>query len=94
MANLRTIGQALGAGIATSLVISEVMPNGFPKESGYVAAFAVSGIGLLVAALAACLIPRRSGAGAVDEALVSHRALTAEGEAIVGAIAYVPEESA
>ena len=42
-------------------MISEVMPNGYPKESGYVAAFVVSGAGLLVAALAACLIPTRAG---------------------------------
>ncbi len=55
-------------------------------------AFAVSGIGLVVAALAACLIPTRG-----DEKVVrgeSHPGLTAEGEAIVGAIAYVPEEPA
>ncbi len=91
--NIRSIGGALGSGIATSLVISEILPNGFPKESGYVLAFAVSGIGLLVAALAACLIPRRVGSEAVVRA-ESHRALTAEGEAIVGAIAFVPEEPA
>ena len=81
-----------GAGIATSLVISEIMPNGYPKESGYVAAFVVSGIGLVVAALAACLIP--TAAAVAGGARESHPALTAEGEAIVGAIAYVPEETA
>ena len=90
--NFRSVGAALGAGIATSLVISEVMPNGYPKESGYVAAFVVSGAGLLVAALAACLIPTRAGSSVVLRE--SHPALTAEGEAIVGAIAYVPEETA
>ena len=57
--NVRTIGQALGAGVATSLVVSQLLSNGYPKESGYVLAFAVSGIGLVVAALAACLIPTR-----------------------------------
>ncbi len=91
--NFRSVGAALGAGIATSLVISEIMPNGYPKESGYVAAFVVSGIGLLVAALAACLIPSRTGASSVVRG-ESHPALTAEAEAIVGAIAYVPEEPA
>jgi MFS family permease len=92
--NVRSIGAALGSGIATSLVISELLPNGYPKESGYVLAFAVSGAGLLVAALAACLIPNRRAA---DRALLSresHPGLTAEGEAIVGAIAFVPEEPA
>ena len=91
--NFRSVGGALGAGIATSLVISEIMPNGYPKESGYVAAFLVSGIGLLVAALAACLIPSRARASSVVRT-ESHPALTAEAEAIVGAIAYVPEEPA
>jgi len=90
--NIRNVGAALGSGIATSLVISQVMTDGYPKESGYVLAFAVSGIGMLVAALAALLIPSRRSA---DRALVrreSHPGLMAEGEAIVGAIAYVPEE--
>ena len=91
--NVRNIGAALGSGIATSLVISQVMSNGYPKESGYVLAFAVSGVGMLVAALAACLIPTRAGASSVVRREL-HPALTAEGEAIVGAIAYVPEESA
>ncbi len=90
--NVRTIGQALGAGIATSLVVSQVLPDGFPKESGYVLAFAVSGIGLVVAAAAACLIPTRGGETVVRGE--SHPGLTAEGEAIVGAIAYVPEQPA
>jgi EmrB/QacA subfamily drug resistance transporter len=92
--NMRSVGAALGAGIATSLVISEVLPDGYPKENGYVLAFAVSGIGMLIAAAAACLIPTRTAA---DRALVanqSHPGLIAEGEAIVGAIAFVPEEPA
>ncbi len=79
----------MGAGIATSLVVSQILPNGFPKESGYVLTFAVSGLGLIVAALAACLIPTRRTETAVRGE--SHPGLTAEGEAIVGAIAYVPE---
>jgi hypothetical protein len=90
--NIRTIGQALGAGIATSLVVSAFLPDGYPKKSGYVLAFAVSGIGLVVAALAACLIPTRGDERAVRGE--SHPGLTAEGEAIVGAIAYVPEQPA
>jgi hypothetical protein len=91
--NIRNIGAALGSGIATSLVISQVMANGYPKESGYVLAFAVSGAGMLVAALAACLIPARAGASA-EVLRESHPALTAEAEAIVGAIAFAPEEPA
>ena len=43
--NIRNIGAALGSGIATSLVISGVLADGYPKEHGYVLAFAVSGAG-------------------------------------------------
>ena len=58
--NIRNIGAALGSGIATSLVVSGMVPGGFPKEHGYVLAFAVSGLALVVAALAALTIPKRT----------------------------------
>jgi MFS family permease len=89
--NIRNIGAALGSGIATSFVIGQILPNGYPKESGYVLAFAASGIALVVAALAALAIPRRTGPSVV--ASESHPALTAEAEVVVGAIAFVPEET-
>ena len=57
--NIRNIGAALGSGIATSLVVSGLLPDGYPKEHGYVLAFAVSGGALVVAALAALIIPKR-----------------------------------
>ena len=63
--NIRNIGAALGSGIATSLVIGQMLPNGYPKESGYVLAFAASGLALLIAAGAALTIPRREGASIV-----------------------------
>jgi len=90
--NIRNIGAALGSGVATSLVIGQMLPSGYPKESGYVLAFASSGVALLVAALAALAIPRRTGPSLV--AAESHPALTAEAEVVVGAIAFVPEETA
>jgi EmrB/QacA subfamily drug resistance transporter len=90
--NIRNIGAALGSGIATSLVISGLLSDGYPKEEGYVLAFAVSGAALVVAALAAMLIPRRAAPSVV--ARESHPALTAEAEVIVGAIAFGPEELA
>jgi MFS family permease len=90
--NIRSIGAALGSGIATSLVISSVLPNGYPKEEGYVLAFIVSGAGLVVAALVALLIPGRTAIAA--ERHPAHPALTAEAEAIVGAIALGPEDLA
>jgi MFS family permease len=88
--NIRNVGAALGSGIATSLVISSLLPDGYPKEEGYVLAFAVSGLGLVVAALAALLIPRRAGPSIVVGE--PHPALTAEAEAVVGAIAVGSED--
>ena len=90
--NIRSIGAALGSGVATSLVISDLLPDGSPVERGYVLAFAVSGTGLVVAAAAALLIPRRQAPSIVERA--PHRALTAEAEVVVGAIAFGPEDLA
>jgi MFS family permease len=90
--NIRNVGAALGSGIATSLVLSSLLPDGYPKEEGYVLAFAVSGVGLVVAALVALRIPR--GAAASVAMQERHPALTAESEAIVGAIAFGPEDLA
>ena len=90
--NIRSIGAALGSGIATSLVISGLLADGYPKEHGYVLAFAVSGAGLVVAALVALLIPRHAAPSVVGREL--HPALTAEAEVIVGAAAFGPEDLA
>jgi MFS family permease len=90
--NIRNIGAALGSGIATSLVVSGLAPGGFPKEHGYILAFAVSGLALVVAALAALTIPKRTAPSIVERE--PHPALTAEAEVIVGAIAFGPEDLA
>ena len=89
--NIRNIGAALGSGVATSLVLSSLLPSGLPKERGYVLAFAVCGISLLVAALAATRIPSRGRRSVVESE--SHPGLTAEAEVVVGAIAYTPEQT-
>jgi MFS family permease len=89
--NIRNIGAALGSGIATSLIIGSLLPDGYPKEAGYVLAFVVSGAGLVVAALVALLIPGRNAAS-VGRRRDPHPALTAEAEAIVGAIAVGPQD--
>lgn len=91
--NIRNIGAALGSGIATSLIISSLLPDGYPREEGYVLAFIVSGAGLVVAALVALLIPEHADAAAAVRR-DPHPALTAEAEAIVGAIAVGPEDLA
>ncbi len=88
--NIRNIGAALGSGIATSLVVSGLLPDGTPKEHGYVLAFAVSGLALVVAALAALTIPKRTMPSVVRRE--PHPALTAEAEVVVGAIAFGPED--
>jgi EmrB/QacA subfamily drug resistance transporter len=90
--NIRNIGAALGSGIATSLVVSGLLPDGLPKEHGYVLAFAVSGLALVVAALAALAIPQRAAPSVVERE--PHPALTAEAEVVVGAIAFGPEDLA
>jgi len=88
--NIRNIGAALGSGIATSLIISSLLPDGYPREKGYVLAFIVSGAGLVVAALVALTIPGRRAVSFVPHG--PHPALTAEAEAVVGAIAVGPED--
>jgi len=88
--NIRNIGGALGSGIATSLVISTMLRDGYPKESGYVLAFAISGAALVVAALAAMMIPTRAAPSVISGE--THLALRAEAEVIVGAIALSSED--
>ncbi len=56
-ANIRTIGGSIGSAVMASIVTSQMLPSGLPKESGYTTGFAVMTGGLLVAALAALLIP-------------------------------------
>jgi EmrB/QacA subfamily drug resistance transporter len=56
--NIRNVGGAVGAGVATSLVVSTLLSNGTPAEHGYIRAFTVSACALLIAAATALLIPR------------------------------------
>ena len=56
--NIRNIGAAVGAGVATSIVVSSLLPNGTPAEHGYILAFVISAVALLIAAGTALLIPR------------------------------------
>jgi nitrate/nitrite transporter NarK len=56
--NIRNVGAAVGAGVATSMVVSSLLRNGTPAEHGYILAFVVSALALLVAAGTALLIPR------------------------------------
>jgi hypothetical protein len=56
--NIRNIGGAVGAGVATSIVVSSLLPDGTPSLHGYVLAFVVSATALLIAAATTLLIPR------------------------------------
>ncbi len=62
-ANIRTIGGSIGSAVMASIVTSQLLPSGLPNEAGYTTGFAVMTGGLLLAALAALLIPsaRRLG---------------------------------
>jgi EmrB/QacA subfamily drug resistance transporter len=62
---MRSVGGALGAQISASVVGAHVGASGLPSESGFVAAFVISGIALVVAFLAGLLIPRRALESAV-----------------------------
>jgi len=56
-ANIRTIGGALGASVMASVVTANVFPSGLPMESGYRHGFLLLAGALVLAALAALLIP-------------------------------------
>jgi len=60
-ANIRTIGGSIGAAVMASIVTSQLLPSGLPKESGYTTGFAVMAAGLVLAALAGLLIPSARG---------------------------------
>jgi EmrB/QacA subfamily drug resistance transporter len=71
-ANIRTIGGSIGAAVMASIVTSQLGPSGLPKDSGYTTGFAVMAAGLVLAALAALLIPAArglaAGAGGLEHA--------------------------
>ncbi len=62
-ANIRTIGGSIGAAVMASIVTSQLLPSGLPKESGYTIGFAVMAGGMVLAALAGLLIPSGLGRG-------------------------------
>jgi EmrB/QacA subfamily drug resistance transporter len=54
---MRSIGGAIGAQIAAAIVGAKLLAGGFPAESGYTAAFAMSGGAALVALAVTAMIP-------------------------------------
>ena len=59
--NIRNIGGAVGAGVATSIVVSSLLPDGTPSLHGYVLAFVVSAAALLIAAVTTLAHPPARG---------------------------------
>ena len=56
-ANIRTIGGAVGAGIMSSIVTSQLLRSGVPAESGYTRGFAFLAVMSVTAIVAAFFIP-------------------------------------
>jgi EmrB/QacA subfamily drug resistance transporter len=56
-ANIRTIGGAIGAGVMSSIVTSQLLASGHPAEAGYTRGFAFLGAMSVVATIAALFIP-------------------------------------
>ena len=56
-ANIRTIGGSIGAAVMASVVTAHAGPSGLPQESGYTNGFLMLAGALVLAALAALLIP-------------------------------------
>ena len=56
-ANIRTIGGAIGAGVMSSIVTSQLLRSGVPAESGYTRGFAFLAVMSVSAIVAAFLIP-------------------------------------
>jgi MFS family permease len=56
-ANIRTIGGSIGSALMASVVTAHMGPGGLPREAGYVNGFLLLTGALVLAALAAILIP-------------------------------------
>ncbi len=73
---MRTIGGSLGGQISASIVAGHIVARtGFPQESGFTAAFAMSAVGMGAALIFALAIPARLK----REVAVSARPATAQG---------------
>jgi EmrB/QacA subfamily drug resistance transporter len=90
-ANIRTIGGAIGASAVGSVVSGHLQSNGLSAESGWAAGFTVLAVAMLLAALAAGLIPRlahRTDEHSVEQSHMAHPAA-----ALVAAGTIVGDES-
>jgi EmrB/QacA subfamily drug resistance transporter len=60
---MRTVGGALGTTIAASILAGSLGADGYPQESGFVIAFALSAVALLVGVVASLIVPRHARGG-------------------------------
>lgn len=65
-ANIRTVGGAVGAAVVATVIADTSRASGLPTEAGYLAGFAVIGLGMLAAAGAAALFRPASVAESLD----------------------------
>ena len=56
-ANIRTIGGSVGSAVMAGVVTARLGPTALPLESGYEIGFALLAVGMVLAAVAAGLIP-------------------------------------
>ncbi|MFE9444740.1 MFS transporter [Streptomyces sp. NPDC006602] len=75
-ANIRTIGGSIGAAVTSVLVTGRLQPSGLPYASGYTHGFALLALLCLAAALAALLVPVRSGGRTTGKARRATREVT------------------
>ena len=68
---MRSIGGSLGAQIAAAIIAGHVAAGGLPAEHGFVLAFAMSSVALLLATGIALAIPAHGGAGAPGAAFAT-----------------------
>jgi EmrB/QacA subfamily drug resistance transporter len=92
-ANIRTIGGAIGAAAAASIVTAGVAPGALPKGSGYTTAFALLAGVTVLAALAAAIIPATPGRAQLDDEQQAQAELAHPELAIVAAGTVVGDES-
>ncbi len=64
----RNVGASLGSAVGGSVLASDVLRSGFPTDSAFTAALAISAAGSLVAAVAALSIPARRAVRAPEVA--------------------------
>jgi MFS family permease len=67
--NFRSVGAAIGSAVAASLMATGRLADGLPAERGYIEAFAVCAMAMVVAAGVAVKVPGRRAGPGLDDAV-------------------------